>query len=238
MNFKILNQNILMSCLLASFFLTGCVSNRIIGENTRELFTKYDSGYEWITLTEDDVIAFGKPSVSLPNEPEDSIVIAGKKYSYVISKGGNDFIQLISQLNPQYIQISNELDFNAPASNSNHFYGHIRFSYTPPNGKLNEKESALFKQYGVIPCDYEKTLELHKFELNLRGTVYPAVNNLKKITPLSKPYHVRIQYLHDKSGKVPLSTKEKLASLPLLPFTLTFDIIALPAKVMGIIYQP
>lgn len=71
MNFKILNQNILMSCLLASFFLTGCVSNRIIGENTRELFTKYDSGYEWITLTEDDVIAFGKPSVSLPNEPED-----------------------------------------------------------------------------------------------------------------------------------------------------------------------
>ncbi|EXD83886.1 putative lipoprotein, partial [Acinetobacter baumannii 947299] len=49
MNFKILNQNILMSCLLASFFLTGCVSNRIIGENTRELFTKYDSGYEWIT---------------------------------------------------------------------------------------------------------------------------------------------------------------------------------------------
>ncbi|SSQ41554.1 putative signal peptide-containing protein [Acinetobacter baumannii] len=154
------------------------------------------------------------------------------------SKGGNDFIQLISQLNPQYIQISNELDFNAPASNSNHFYGHIRFSYTPPNGKLNEKESALFKQYGVIPCDYEKTLELHKFELNLRGTVYPPVNNLKKITPLSKPYHVRIQYLHDKSGKVPLSTKEKLASLPLLPFTLTFDIIALPAKVMGIIYQP
>ncbi|MSE24704.1 hypothetical protein GKC32_09640, partial [Lactobacillus curvatus] len=53
----------------------------------------------------------------------------------------------------------------------NHFYGHIRFSYTPPNGKLNEKESALFKQYGVVPCDYEKTLELHKFELNLRGTV-------------------------------------------------------------------
>ena len=45
----------------------------------------------------------------------------GKIYSYVISKGGNDFIQLISQLNPQYIQISNELDFNAPASNSNHF---------------------------------------------------------------------------------------------------------------------
>lgn len=103
---------------------------------------------------------------------------------------------------------------------------------------MNEKEAALFKKYGVVPCDYEKTLELHKFELNLKGTVYPPVNNLKTITPLSKPYHVRIQYLQDKSGKVPLSTKEKLASLPLLPFTLTFDIIALPAKVMGIIYQP
>ncbi len=78
MNFKVLNQNILMSCLLVIFFLTGCASNRIIGENTRELFTKYDSGHEWITLIEDDVIAFGKPSVSLPNESEDSVVIAGK----------------------------------------------------------------------------------------------------------------------------------------------------------------
>lgn len=238
MNFKILNQNILMSCLLVSFFLTGCASNQIIGENTRELFTKYDSGHEWITLVEDDVIAFGKPSISLPNQPEDSIVIAGKKYSYFISKGGIDFIQLISQLNPQYIQISNELNFIAPASNSNHFSGHIRFSYNPPDGKLNEKESALFKQYGVVPCDCTKKLELHKFNLNLEGTVYPAVNNLKAIKPLSKPYHVKIQYLYDKSGKVPLSTKEKLANLPLLPFTLTFDIIALPAKVMGIIYQP
>jgi hypothetical protein len=238
MNFKVLNQNILMSCLLVSFFLTGCASNRIIGENTRELFTKYDSGHEWITLIEDDVIAFGKPSVSLPNEPEDSVVIAGKKYSYVISKGGNDFIQLINQLNPQYIQISNELDFNAPAPDSNHFYGYIRFSYTPPNGKLNEKESALFKQYGVVPCGCAKTSEPHKFDLNIKGTVYPPVNNLKTITPLSKPYHIKIQYLHDKSEKVTLSTKEKLASLPLLPFTLTFDLIALPAKVMGIIYQP
>ena len=238
MNFKVLNQNILMSCLLVSFFLTGCASNRIIGENTRELFTKYDSGHEWITLIEDDVIAFGKPSVSLSNEPEDSVVIAGKKYSYVISKGGNDFIQLINQLNPQYIQISNELDFNAPAPDSNHFYGYIRFSYTPPNGKLNEKESALFKQYGVVPCGCAKTSEPHKFDLNIKGTVYPPVNNLKTITPLSKPYHIKIQYLHDKSGKVTLSTKEKLASLPLLPFTLTFDLIALPAKVMGIIYQP
>ncbi len=86
MNFKILNQNILMSCLLAVSFLTGCVSNRIIGENTRELLTKYDLGYEWITLTEDDVIAFGKPSVSLPNEPGGQYCYRRKKYSYVISK--------------------------------------------------------------------------------------------------------------------------------------------------------
>lgn len=67
-----------MSCLLVSLFLTGCTSNRVIGESTREIFTKYESGHEWITLVEDDVIAFGKPSISLPNEPENSIVIAGK----------------------------------------------------------------------------------------------------------------------------------------------------------------
>ncbi|MCH7314928.1 hypothetical protein [Acinetobacter sp. ANC 3882] len=238
MNFKTLNHKIFICCLLSGLVLTGCASNRVIGETTRDLYTKYESGHEWTTLIEDEVIAFGKPSSPLPNEPTNSIIIAGKQYSYVINKGGAEFIALISQLNPAYIHISRDLNFIAPAPDSNRFRGQFRFAYTPPNGNLSEKEQALFKQYGIAPCHCIDKQNPHTFELSLEGIVYPAVSNLKSLQPLSKPYRVKIQYLHYKSGKVQLSTKEKLANLPLLPFTLTLDAIALPAKVLGIIYQP
>lgn len=238
MNFKILNHKIFICCLLSGLVLTGCSSNRVIGETTRDLFTKYESGHQWTTLIEDDVIAFGKPAIALPNEPTDSIIIAGKQYSYVIHKGGAEFVQLLNQLNPQYIQISRDLDFIAPAPDSNRFRGQFRFTYAPPNGNLSEKEQALFKQYGIAPCNCIDTQKPHSFELGLEGTVYPAVSNLRSLQPLSKPYRVKIQYLDYKSAKVQLSTKEKLAHLPLLPFTLTLDAIVLPSKVLGIIYQP
>lgn len=238
MNFKILNHKTFIYCLLSGLVLTGCSSNRVIGETTRDLFTKYESGHQWTTLVEDEVIAFGKPSIPLPNEPTNSILIAGKQYSYVITKGGAEFVELISQLNPAYIHISRDLDFIAPAPDSNHFRGQFRFSYTPPNGNLSEKEQLLFQQYGVAPCNCIDKQKPHRFELSLEGAVYPAISNIKSLQPLSKPYRVKIQYLHHKSGKVQLSTKEKLAHLPLLPFTLTLDAIVLPSKVLGIIYQP
>ena len=98
---------LLITCALSiPVFLTACVTNNQIGEHSRDLFQKYETKYEWVTLLEDDVIAFGKPSKAIPNEPTDSIVVAGNKYSYLINKGGADFIKLISQLNPEYIRIN------------------------------------------------------------------------------------------------------------------------------------
>lgn len=90
------------------------------------------------------MIAFGKLSKVLPNEPTDSIVVAGNKYSYLINKGGADFIELISQLNPQYIHINRELDFYSSGLNSNKFSGTFKFSYVP-NGILSPEERLLFK---------------------------------------------------------------------------------------------
>ncbi|MBJ8483436.1 YidX family protein [Acinetobacter vivianii] len=233
MRFNGLNQNILIFSLCSSLFLTACATNRV-GDSTRDIFTKYDSGHEWITILEDDVVAFGKPATALPDEPADSIVIAGKQYSYVINKGGSGLVQLISQLNPEYIKIDRDLDFNAPAQDSPRFYGNFRFSYTPPNGKLNDKEVALFKQYGVQPCSCLEKIRPATFDLRLEGKVYPAANNLDKLTPLSKPYHVKIQYLHYKSGTVKRSNKEIMQQLPLLPLAVAFDVIALPFQAIGL----
>lgn len=228
-----------MSCLSSFIFLTACVTNDQIGEHSRDLFQKYETKYVWKTILEDDVIAFGKPAKAIPNEPIDSIVVAGNKYSYLINKGGADFIQLISQLNPQYIRLHRELDFNSPSPTSTKFSGSFKFYYAPPNGTLSPTESALFKKYGVAPCDCSKVEQQgHLFDLEIAGTVYPKVENAADLKPLSHPYKVRIQYYENQSGYVKMSGQEKLAELPLLPLTLTIDVIQLPLKALGIIYQP
>ena len=231
---------LLITCALSiPVFLTACVTNNQIGEHSRDLFQKYETKYEWVTLLEDDVIAFGKPSKAIPNEPTDSIVVAGNKYSYLINKGGADFIQLISQLNPEYIRINRELDFYSPQLNSNKFNGTLKFSYAPPNGILSLKEQTLFKKYGIAPCDCSKSEQLdHLFSLDIAGTIYPKVENATDLKALSHPYKVRIRYYDHSGGNVKLSAREKLAKLPLLPLTMSIDIIEFPFKTLGIIYQP
>lgn len=99
----------------------------------------------------------------------------------------------------------------------------------------------LFKQYGISPCDCAESTEQNQqyiFQIKLEGSLYPLVENLDSLKPLSKPYKVKIQYYQDKREKVALSTPEKLTRLPLLPFTLAIDALVLPAQIMGISYQP
>ena len=236
---KRLHYLLKMSCLGTFIFLTACVTNNQIGELSRDLFQKYETKYAWRTILEDDVIAFGKPAKAIPNEPIDSIVVAGNKYSYLINNGGADFIQLISQLNPQYIRLHRELEFNSPSPNSTKFSGSFKFYYAPPNGTLSPTERALFNQYGVAPCDCSKAEHQdHLFNLEIAGTVYPKVANAADLKPLSHPYKIRIQHYEDQSGYVKKSGQEKMAELPLLPLTLTIDIIQLPLKALGFIYQP
>ncbi|GAA5631139.1 hypothetical protein Acal02_01759 [Acinetobacter calcoaceticus] len=67
MRFNGLNQNILIFSLCSSLFLTACATNRV-GDPTRDIFTKYDSGHEWITVLEDDVVALPFQAIGLTNE--------------------------------------------------------------------------------------------------------------------------------------------------------------------------
>lgn len=243
--FKMLMKNLkiisLFTVVSSLFLLSGCTSNQTIGGNTHDLFTKYEYGDRWKTLVDDEVVAFGKPTTFLVNEPKDAIVIAGKQYSYVLNKGGSDFFNLISQLNPDDIQLRQDLNFVSPDKDSHHFTGYLKFSYTPSTGSLNQRETLLFKQYGILPCDCRESTEQNQhyiFQIKLEGNLYPVVENLDSLKPLSKPYKVRIQYYQDKREKVTLSTQEKLTRLPLVPFTLAIDALVLPAQIMGISYQP
>lgn len=76
-----------------------------------------------------------------------SIVVAGKQFNCVLTEGGNAFIELIRQLNPEAMRLNPELSFFSPRKDSNEFYGSLRFSYITPTTKLSDQEAALFQRY-------------------------------------------------------------------------------------------
>jgi hypothetical protein len=236
-----MNKNFLLFASLSPLLISGCVSNNEIGSNTRDLLkTQYEYNYKWITIVEDEVIAFGQPKNPLPNIPEDSIVVAGQKYSYVITQGGAAFLALMNQLDTQYIQINRNLNFQTPSSDSNQFSGAIQFTYTPTNRTINPQELALLKKYGISNCSCNNIEELDDlkkltFDIQLSGTIYPVANNIHSFKKLSKPYQIKIQNSQNipEEKKIPLIEK-----IVFTPFAITFDIIALPVKALGIIYQP
>lgn len=235
-----MHYKLTLNLVICSLLTVGCSTNRVIGEGTRELFSKTQSNYEWITLVEDDVLAFGIPATPILNEPNDSILVAGKKYSYLINKGGVEFFNLLSQLDPQYIQIDRELSFRTPSVQSQKFTGNFRFSYNVPNRELTLEELSLFHKYGVQLCDCSNVKNQHikTFDIEIGGKVYPVVKNISSLKPLSKPYSIKIETLEYKTRKMKLTTSDKLEAVTLLPVTLIADLIVLPSKLMGIIYQP
>lgn len=242
MMLKRVKKMIIWGVIGSTIFLTGCSTNRVIGESTKELFTGYENQrHEWVNYLTDEVVAVGKSTKPIPNEPAETIVVAGKKYSYVINKGGTDFFNLITQLNPEYIKISQELSFISPANDSNQFHGSFQFSYIKPNGELNLQELGLFEKYGVKPCKCDfipYDSKKHTFEIEIAGKIYPVVENISSLKPLTKPYSIHLKVLELKGGKRKLSTKEKLQAIPMLPISLTIDLLVLPSKILGITYQP
>lgn len=67
-----------------------------------------------------------------PIHAKESIVVAGKQFNYVLTEGGNAFIELIRQLNPEAMRLPAKLSFFSLRKDSNEFYGSLHFSYTHP----------------------------------------------------------------------------------------------------------
>ena len=86
--------------------LSGCATSSLI-EKDGHTYTKKVKQ----TLVSDQVLAFGKPALALPNIPQDAVVIVGMKQSYVLTEGGRRFETLLTRLDPRYITLQNSLDF-------------------------------------------------------------------------------------------------------------------------------
>ena len=211
--------------IIGSLLVSGCATSTLIKKNhaTHTRTTQ-------VNLVEDRVVAFGRPAQLAANLPKDSIVIAGQKNSYILTRGGMQFVSLITKLDPKNIQITRDLNFYSE-KNDGYFSGTLPLSYVKLKQDLGKKDLEFFIENGAKECstssDERMQAQRFCFDIKLAGVVYPAANNLSALKALSKPYQVTIytnkqENYRSKSGMNPL---EKLA---LLPFAVAIDVVSLP----------
>lgn len=210
-----------LSCMM---LLSGCATSALIHKDNKVYSTTTK-----VTLVEDSVVAFGKPAQSVSNLPSDSLVIAGQKNSYVLTQGGSRFLQLLNVLDPKNIQINKELNFYS-ANNDGTFSGVLPLSYVKLQQDFSKQDLDFFIQQGAEECSNasDKRMDAQRFCFNLKlaGVVYPVVNNLSNLKPLSKPYQVSIYT--NKQERYQTQKNNGLQKLVLLPFAVAFDVISLP----------
>lgn len=212
-----------MTC--CTLLITGCATTTLIKKDNRT-YTKTTK----VTLVEDTVIAFGQPAYNSVNLPQNSLVIAGQKNSYILTQGAAQFVTLINKLDPKNIQITRDLNFHSE-KNDGHFSGVLPLSYVKLQQDIHKKDLEFFIANGAEECstssDKRMSAQRFCFNLKLSGVVYPVANNLASLKPLSKPYQVTIstnkeESYTSKSGMNPLQ------KLVLLPFAVAIDVISLP----------
>ena len=205
--------------------LTGCTTKTLITKDT-QTYTRTTK----VTLVEDTVVAFGKPAQTATQLPQNSLVIAGQKNSYILTQGGAQFVNLISKLDPSNIQMTKEPQFFSE-KNDGHFSGILRLSYVKLQEDISKKDLAFFIENGAEECstssDRRMNAQRFCFNLKLAGVVYPVANNIASLKALSKPYQVTI-YTNNQESYKSSSKMNPLEKLVLLPFAVAIDVISLP----------
>lgn len=225
--YKILLASGAFAALLVS---SGCATSSVLNKGS-----SYTSTQKMV-LSTDQIVAFGKPAEMLPRTPNASMVIIGEKKSYVLTQGGNEMINLLSNLDPRYINVKNAMEFEVP-NNDGYFEGEMRFSYAKLKEEFSKSDYQYFLQNNGADCTTDSDTRIGAqrfcFDVSVRGAIYPAVSNLQVIRanyrPLSKPYTVSFY-----TNKQETSTRSKKTAdkLILLPFALAFDVVTLPLQIL------
>lgn len=226
---------IALTSVLSATLLSGCATSALL---------KKDSGGTYTTtqkrvLTNDVVVAFGKPSLKLPNIPSDAVVIVGQRNSYVLVEGGTRFNNLITRLDPRHISLTKGLDFYS-ANNDGSFTGELAFKYTKLKAEVTNEELNFFLQNGVKECTNHSESNLgaqsYCFDIPLKGHTYPAVSNQSSLKALSKAYPVTI-YTNEQTTAYREGQSSSVEKLVLFPFAAAFDVVTLPLQIIGQIFD-
>lgn len=188
-------------------------------------------------ISEDNIVAFGRPAQSLPNLPSASMVIVGYNNSYVLTDGGQQMTTLLTNLTPKNIQVDNDMAFLVP-NNDGHFQGTMKLSYAKLKDEFSRRDYQFFLQNGGKDCtttsDERILAQRFCFSVPVKGVIYPPVNNLAMIQSqyrqLSRPYLVSFYTMTLQQPAT--NNKSGAQKLVLLPFALAFDVITFPLQVL------
>lgn len=228
-------SKVVLAVAIGMFALSGCATKSLLEKDSGGNYTKTVKK----TLVNDHVLAFGKPSVKLPNLPNDAIVIVGQKHSYVLTQGGAKFEALLTRLDPRNITLTEALNFYS-ANNDGSFTGHLSFKYTKLKEDVRKSDLDFFLQNGVQDCtnNSDKALGAQSFcfKIALSGLSYPAVSNQASLKTLSKAYPVTI-YTTEEQAAYRRGDSDPIEKLVLFPFAVAFDVVTLPFQAIGKIFD-
>ena len=218
------------SALLAS---SGCATSSLLESNSR-----VSTQTTKTILSEDQIVAFGRPAQALPKMPNATMVIVGEKNSYVLTQGGTEMVSLLSNLTPKNIQVDNDMSFDVP-NNDGYFQGEMKLSYAKLKDEFKRSDYQFFLQNNGRDCtsasDQRIDAQRFCFSVPVKGAIYPQVSNLSMIQSnyraLSKPYTVSF-YTQTKQNQVNRSGTNAAQKLVLLPFALAFDVVTFPFQLL------
>ncbi len=215
---------------------SGCATNELLESNSRVTTTTVNS-----VLSQDQIVAFGRPAQALPRTPNATMVIVGEKSSYVLTQGGTEMVTLLTKLDPKSITVENAMSFTVP-NNDGYFQGQMKMSYAKLKDEFGRADYQFFLQNGGQECSSASDLRINAqrfcFNVPVQGAIYPPVSNLSLIQSqykaLSKPYTVTF-YGQSQQSQTTSSGANTGQKLVLLPFALAFDVVTLPLQILGAI---
>ena len=231
LSFKTVIVGTSLAALLAS---SGCATSSLLDSDNRVNTTTTTKS----VLSEDQIVAFGRPAQALPKMPNATMVIVGEKNSYVLTQGGTEMVNLLTNLTPKNIQVDNEMNFYVP-NNDGYFQGEMKLSYAKLKDEFKRSDYQFFLQNNGKECtsasDQRINAQRFCFSVPVKGAIYPQVSNLSLIQSnyraLSKPYMVSF-HTQNQQQQVSRSGANTAQKLVLLPFALAFDVITFPFQLL------
>ena len=234
---KPLNRKTLLTgaSLAALLVSSGCATSSLL-ESDNHVSTTTTTTKQ--ILSEDQIVAFGRPAQALPKTPNATMVIVGEKNSYVLTQGGTEMIGLLSNLTPKNIHVDNDMSFFVP-NNDGYFQGEMKLSYAKLKDEFQRSDYQFFLQNNGRDCTSVSDLRINAqrfcFSVPVKGAIYPQVSNLSLIQSnyraLTKPYTVSF-YTQSQQKQVSRSGTNTAQKLVLLPFALAFDVVTFPFQLL------
>ena len=219
--------------LAALLVSSGCATSSLLESDNHVSTTSTKQ-----ILSEDQIVAFGRPAQALPKTPNATMVIVGEKNSYVLTQGGTEMIGLLSNLTPKNIHVDNDMSFYVP-NNDGYFQGEMKLSYAKLKDEFQRSDYQFFLQNNGRDCTSASDLRINAqrfcFSVPVKGAIYPQVSNLSLIQSnyraLTKPYTVSF-YTQSQQKQVSRNGTNTAQKLVLLPFALAFDVVTFPFQLL------